>query len=210
MRIIRNAIICHHLDVSTGPDPATDRFPTTYEVIFLLVKQDRYHFDLNPIREALQRPEVAANPPAIGGTQAAAGCLGASARRRPGTRHSRRQGNGKYGTVAGTCRARQYGAALLPTGRRHDAAHPAGRNPGDVWTMPPWLRNDAVPIEMPLRCIAAGCRPDGTVLGMFTGTGPIGLAARQTGHPFIGVEPDPSACELAKVALSQGRGREPQ
>jgi site-specific DNA-methyltransferase (cytosine-N4-specific) len=205
--IIRNAIIWHHPDAPT--EPATDRLPTTYELIFLLVKQRRYHFDLDPIREAFHRPEVAADPPAVGGTRAAAGCLGASARRRPGRRHTHRRGSGKYGAAAENCRSR-HGAAMLPTGQRHAAAHPAGRNPGDVWSIPASPSSGAVPIELPLRCIAAGCRPGGTVLDPFAGSAATGLAARQLGCSFIGIAPDASACEQAKARLSGQQGGGPQ
>lgn len=192
--ILRNAIILRHCGVDT--ERVTDRFPVTYKLIFLLVKQRRYHFDLNPLQEALHRPEAAADPPAAGGRQEAASWLGAITRRR-GKRHTRRQGGGKDGT-----------AAMLST-ERHAAAHPAGGNPGDVWNLPAAL-SSAVPPDVPLRCIAAGCRPDGTVLDLFPGTASTGMAARQLGRSFIGIEPDASACELTKARLFQRQGEETQ
>lgn len=209
--IIRNAIVWHHPDgLPHAAEPFTDRLAYTYELIFLLVKQKRYHFDLDPIRQELHRPEVAADPPAVGGTRGAAGCLGASARRRPGRRHTRRHGTSKYGTATNHCRSRQYGAAILPTGRHHAAAHPAGRNPGDVWTITTPLDRlvpfAALPVGIPLRCIAAGCRPGGTVLDPFAGAATTGLAARQLGRSFIGIEPDPAKCDLAKALLSRQSG----
>lgn len=204
---LRNAIVWHRGDTST--EPAIDRLPSTYELIFLLVKQRRYRFDLDSIREALRRPEVADNPPAIGGTQAAAGCVAASARRRPGKRYTHRHGSGKYDTAADNCRNR-HGAAMLPTGQRHAACHPAGRNPGDVWTIPATPSSGAIPIEVPLRCIAAGCDPSGTVLDPFAENAVTGRAARQLGRSFIGITPDTSACEQAKASLSRPHGEEPR
>jgi site-specific DNA-methyltransferase (cytosine-N4-specific) len=35
----------------------------------------------------------------------------------------------------------------------------------------------AYPIDLPLRCIAAGCKPGDTVLDPFAGSGTTGLAA---------------------------------
>jgi hypothetical protein len=43
--IIRNSIVCHHPTPEPDPLPE-DRFATSYELIFLLVKQPQYHFDV--------------------------------------------------------------------------------------------------------------------------------------------------------------------
>jgi DNA modification methylase len=60
-----------------------------------------------------------------------------------------------------------------------------------------------MPIEVPLSCIAAGCRPGGTVLDMFAGTAVTGLAARALGRSFIGVALTEDQCRLAARTLSQ-------
>ena len=202
--IIRNAIVWHHPNtpVETTSDTETDRFPNTYELIFLLVKQNRYWFDLDPIRQALQRPEVAADPPAVGGRQGLAACTGASARRRPGTRHTDRHDRHGSGipSDAGQCRSRRYGTEISPTEQRHAVPHSTGKNPGDVWSVAAW---EACPIEVPLRCIAAGCRPGGTVLDPFAGIATTGVAARALGRGFIGIENDPANCLRVKQALSE-------
>ncbi|WP_329242756.1 site-specific DNA-methyltransferase [Actinoallomurus sp. NBC_01490] len=203
--IIRNAIVWHHPTTSqvTNEEPVTDRLTLGYELIFLLVKQKRYHFDLDPIRQPLRCPDVAANPSAIGGTHPAADCLDASARR-PGNRHrSQRHGSGKYANAAGMCR--RPGAAMPPTGHHHAAAHSNGMNTGDVWTLPARPFLNAIPIEVPLRCIAAGCRPGGTVLDMFAGIATTGLAARELNRPFIGIEHNSAMCGLARDRLSRDR-----
>ncbi len=69
---------------NTMPESVRDRLSCRHELIFLLVKQARYWFDLDAIREPLKRPDAAADPPPIGGRRGPAGCTGASARRRPG------------------------------------------------------------------------------------------------------------------------------
>ncbi|HEX4290670.1 MAG TPA: site-specific DNA-methyltransferase [Trebonia sp.] len=69
----------------------------------------------------------------------------------------------------------------LRRGDGHRRAHPNGRNPGDVWSIPtrPYRGPHfaAYPIDLPLRCIAAGCKPGDTVLDPFAGSGTTGLAA---------------------------------
>lgn len=61
------------------------------------------------------------------------------------------------------------------------------------------------PIDVPLRCIAAGCRPGGTVLDPFAGAGTTGLAAQRLGRAFWGVELNPAYADLAAVRLIQDR-----
>jgi site-specific DNA-methyltransferase (cytosine-N4-specific) len=96
---------------------------------------------------------------------------------------------------------------MLATGRRHAAAHPGGKNPGDVWpvTTRPYrgAHFAAFPPDIPLRCIAAGCRPGGTVGDPFAGTATTGIAARQLHRPFWGIEINPGYAALAQERLSQ-------
>lgn len=70
--------------------------------------------------------------------------------------------------------------------------HPAGRNPGDVWsigTKPfPGAHFATFPIELPRRCITAGCKPGGTMLDPFNGSGTTGQAAQQLGRRYVGID----------------------
>lgn len=70
--------------------------------------------------------------------------------------------------------------------------HPQGRNPGDVWRFTtagfPEAHFAVMPDAMARRCIAAGCRPGGTVLDPFMGVGTTGKAAGQLGCGFWGIE----------------------
>ena len=203
--ILRNAVVWHKPNAM--PESVRDRLSCRYELIFLLVKQARYWFDLDAIREPLKRPDAAADPPAVGGRRGAAGGAGASARRRPGRPH----GDAKYHHPAAPAfHRRRHGASMLATGRRHAAAHPGGKNPGDVWpvtTRPYRGAHFAVfPPGIPLRCIAAGCRPGGTVGDPFAGTATTGIAARQLHRPFWGIEISPSYARLAKDRLSPRQG----
>ncbi|MFE0024132.1 DNA-methyltransferase [Amycolatopsis sp. NPDC059021] len=67
-----------------------------------------------------------------------------------------------------------------------------GRNPGNVWTIPPDRSRAGhpapSPLEIPRRCIAAGCLPGGHVLDPFSGSGTTGVAARELGRRFTGID----------------------
>lgn len=76
-----------------------------------------------------------------------------------------------------------------------------GRNPGDVWTLPTQPFTGAhfavFPVALPQRCILAGCKPGGTVLDPFSGSGTTGLAAQRTGRKYIGIDINPAYHDLA-------------
>jgi site-specific DNA-methyltransferase (cytosine-N4-specific) len=207
--IIRNAIVWHKPNAM--PESVRDRLNCRYELIFLLVRSRRYWFDLDPIRvphaSTQARCTTAPRP-------------GTSPRRRPGSppcgRHpgdGTRSGSRPGGTPGSGRRlkyssqtreviaARRYGDGRV--GRRH----PNGRNPGDVWSIPtrPYRGPHfaAYPIDLPTRCIQAGCRPGGMVLDPFCGTGTTGLAALALGRRFTGIDLNPAFAALAADRLRQ-------
>jgi hypothetical protein len=162
------------------PESVRDRLNCRYELLFLLVKQAAYWFDLDPIRiPATTRPTLA---------------------RPPGRRDSARPG--KYGP-----HARQITDARRYSPGRARRVPPNGRNPGDVWAIPtrPYAGPHfaAFSLDLPARCIAAGCKPGGIVLDPFTGSGTTGLAARQLGHAFTGIELSPAFTALAAEHLTE-------
>lgn len=70
--------------------------------------------------------------------------------------------------------------------------HKSGKNPGNVWTIPtkpfPGAHFAAMPPELARRCIVAGCKPGGTVLDPFSGSGTTGLVAQENGRKYIGID----------------------
>ena len=181
--ILRNAIVWHKPNAM--PESVSDRLSCRHELLFLLVKQPAYWFDLDPIRV----PHAASPRRA--------------ARIRPPGHPARRARPLKYrpDAVAGAVAGHRYG-----TGGGY-RGHPNGRNPGDVWSVPtrPYSGPHfaAYPIDLPLRCIAAGCKPGGTVLDPFTGSGTTGLAAIQLGRGFTGIDISPDFARLAAGRLAQ-------
>lgn len=70
--------------------------------------------------------------------------------------------------------------------------HVNGKNPGDIWpisTKPfPGSHFAVFPPEIPRRAIVAGCKPGGTVLDPFSGSGTTGLMAQENGRKYVGID----------------------
>ena len=172
--ILRNAIIWHKPNAM--PESVADRLSGRYEHVFLFSKSRRYWFDLDPIREPIET----------------------------------RDKNGSTLTaVRGMARVDQ---TPRPDGQRpsgivgaHGVGHtgdsPLGRNPGDVWsinTQPFSGAHFAVyPVQLPQRCILAGCKPEGTVLDPFNGSGTTGLAAQRLGRKYVGIDVNAEYLDLS-------------
>jgi site-specific DNA-methyltransferase (adenine-specific) len=75
---------------------------------------------------------------------------------------------------------------------------------GDVWHVAPEFNNPhpaPYPIEIPERCIIAGCPENGIVFDPFMGSGTTAVAARNLGRKFIGCDLSPEYVELANRRL---------
>lgn len=158
--ILRNAIVW--AKGNSMPESVKDRLSGRYEMVFMFSKRARYWFDLDPIREPHSEVSIKRAQPH---------------RADPG--RSAREGKPYAGVAAQTLKVEQMN-------------HPGGRNPGDVWninTQPFTAAHFAVfPPELPTRCILAGCKPGGTVLDPFSGSGTTGLAAQRTGRRYVGID----------------------
>ncbi|MFI7096797.1 DNA-methyltransferase [Streptomyces lydicus] len=181
--ILRNDVIWHQTNAM--PEPHRDRLSSRHEHLFLFAKSTRYWFDLDPIREPITA--FTAKYQQRSSSPSAAGDYSET---RPWTN----------GTQKGLD---QYGAA-------HVRSHPNGRNPGDVWALANRPNRSGVkhfatfPIDLPIRCIKAGCKPGGTVLDPFSGSGTTGAAARQLDRRYIGIDLNPAYHDLAKARFAQG------
>jgi DNA modification methylase len=188
---LRNAIVW--AKTNPMPESVTDRLSATYELLFLLTRGPHYHFDLDPIRIPLRRPEAADGTRVFGGSNKAhLGTVDASARRRGTTYRRRPPHGGKYEPDSGDRRLRAYRGNLAATGHAHTTTHPRGRNPGDVWRLPTRPYRGAhtapYPIDLPLAAIAAGSPPGGHILDPFSGAGTTGLAALILGRTYTGID----------------------
>lgn len=161
--ILRNDIIWHK--PNPMPESVTDRLSGTHEHVFMLTKSRTYRFHLDAIRQphsekTLYQQEVA--------------------RRRP-------HNAGKHGTAAVPGERVQTGMAA---GLRE--VSDKGKNPGDVWSIPtvpfPGAHFAVMPPALAERCVLAGCKPGGTVLDPFSGSGTTGLAAAKHGRRYVGID----------------------
>lgn len=161
------------------PESVRDRFTTRTERVFLLTRASRYWFNLDAVREPHTMEQ----------------------RRRTVTHNYDPPSN--QPEHRGLHRVRD---TKSPDG------HPDGRNPGDYWEADPDLVPDlwtiptqpfpqahfaVFPAKLAERCVRAGCRPGGTVLDPFAGSGTTGLVALRNGHPFVGVDLSPKYLDLA-------------
>jgi len=162
--ILRNSITW--LKENTMPESVTDRLAVRSEQVFLLVKQPKYWFDLDAIR-------TPHSPISVNRSQ--------RSERKPYS------GDGRSGR------------AYTPGGNPHGAIaagartlNEAGKNPGDCWSIPvekfPQAHFATFPIALPLRCIQAGCRPNGVTLDPFSGSGTSGAAALRAGRRYVGID----------------------
>lgn len=75
------------------------------------------------------------------------------------------------------------------------------RNLRDVWMLPTRPYAGAhfatFPVDIPLTCIQAGCKPDGVTLDPFNGSGTTGLAAAMLGRRYVGVDLNEQYLELS-------------
>lgn len=82
--------------------------------------------------------------------------------------------------------------AIRPSGPNSGAYSEGGRNPGDVWTVATRPFAEAhfatMPPALAERCVQAGCKPGGTVLDPFSGSGTTGMAAAKHGRKYVGID----------------------
>lgn len=173
--ILRNDIIWHKRNAM--PEPVSDRLSARHEHMFMLTKSPRYWFDLDPIREQLKHPDAGDGSRVFGGKNKAVALKTGSSERR--------------------------------TGRAYVTDPARGKNPGDMWsinTQPfPGAHFAVFPQELARRAIVAGCKPGGTVLDPFSGSGTTGLVAQNNGRRYIGIDISAEYLDLSlKTRLENG------
>jgi site-specific DNA-methyltransferase (adenine-specific) len=193
--IVRNKLIW----AKTNPLPSsvTDRLTLTYEWIYFLVRQERYHFDLDAIREP-HRTQGSHRRAAVG-------------RGRPEW----------AGTLAGTLGGLRTGRGRHPLGKNPGDCWPIatrGFKGAHFATFPPELvRRPILAACPPVVCTACGrgqlvrsgtlpcdCHAParrGLVADPFFGTGTVGVVAQELGRDWLGIELNPRYVRLAEQRL---------
>ncbi len=98
--------------------------------------------------------------------------------------------------------------ATRPAGPNSGAYSTGGRNPGDVWEIATRPFSEAhfatMPPALAERCVQAGCKPGGTVLDPFSGSGTTGMAAAKHGRRYVGIDLNAEYLDLSlKTRLQQ-------
>lgn len=177
------------------PESVRDRCTKAHEYIFMLSKSSRYWYDAEAVKEPmadctfwrLTQPgfeEQTGGPKDPG----------------EGNRSHRKTLNNQHEKLI-----RQEKWKSRFEGYEEWKKTNGGRNLRSVWpisTKPfPEAHFATFPPEIPERCIKAGCPKGGTVLDPFFGAGTTGLVAMRLGREFIGIELNPSYCEMAKKRI---------
>lgn len=173
--VLRSEIIWAKRNIM--PESVTDRVTRAHEQVFMLTKGPKYFYDAEAIREDSDPEQEQHNQRYA----------------REYTKHTRRAAEtGQPGNV------NNIGIHSRP-GR-------GGRNARSVWTISSTPLKEAhfatFPVELPRRCIAAGCKPDGTVLDPFSGAGTTAIAAQQLGRRAIGIDLNPAYHDIALRRMS--------
>lgn len=174
--ILRNDVVWHKSNAM--PESVTDRLSNRHEHMFMFSKKPRYWFDLDAIREEQSPVSIA--------------------------RATRADMRGKDGWADA-----YHGNPPTGLARQSERDTSIGRNPGDVWTIATQPFSEAhfaaMPPALAERCIQAGCKPGGTVLDPFSGSGTTGLAASRHGRRYVGVDLNRDYLDLSlRTRLAQG------
>lgn len=214
--IVRNKIVW--AKPNPMPNSVRDRFSTTWEPLYFLVRDRRSYLDLDPIREPHKTT------------------------RKPGPLKD----DAKYGGTRPPWAGPLAGAndGLEKTRAAGRAGHPLGKNPGDCWRIATAGYRGAhfavFPEELVRRPILAGCpervcrscsapwqreprrdrlgdlRPacgcragwrKGRVLDPFIGSGTVAVAAERHGRDWLGIELNPAFVAMATSRVAASRQR---
>lgn len=194
--ILRNDIIWYKRN--RMPFSGKDRFTNSFEHIYFFAKNNKYYFDLDPIREACVTEYKPFN-----------------VRVRDSDKNRFLQGATdeevkKYrknlnipGQQPHSKDMQRHSGIYGPNGKSMN--NPKGKNPGDMWdiTVKPFKGSHyaTFPIDIPLRIIKCACPKDGLVLDPFMGSGTTAQAAQQLGRDWIGIDIDKRNDELLRKRL---------
>ncbi|MGD2091530.1 MAG: site-specific DNA-methyltransferase [Candidatus Aminicenantes bacterium] len=169
------------------PSSVKDRLSCRWEHVFHFVKQRKYYYILDAIREPLKDSTV----------------------KRIRNRVKLHDRTGRPFTAKSkyfTADCSQFGSNGFLSGKSLGGfLNLKGGNPGDFWSIsvkPLSMSHFAIyPEELCIRPIKSSCPPKGIVFDMFAGSGTTLVVAKKLGRRFIGCELNPIYVKLAKERI---------
>ncbi len=211
--VLRNSIIWakpNHM-----PESVTDRLTKAHEVIYHFVKQQKYYYNLDAIRESFANSSIQRITQKTVFDQAG-GLKQDELRGVPDNGNASRCNKTvqslakKYqGKFEGDDNPESFGSPRARTQRNRTSDNGQegnnmsmywgedvkGKNPGDVWniTTQPYPESHfaVFPLELVRRPVLVGCPPNGTVLDPFAGSGTVGEFCRRNDRNAILFELNP-------------------
>jgi site-specific DNA-methyltransferase (cytosine-N4-specific) len=191
------------------PESTKDRFTKKHEYVFLLVKNRKYYFDLDSIREEYKQSSLDRAGRGISeNNKWVKGADGQQPHNLSQPRLNQNKISVKNSEKFGLHKEKYY------KGKKYlsNSIHPKGKNPGDVsdfWvvsTKPNSQKHFAAfNRDLITKPILAGCPKGGIVLDPFCGIGTTGVCAIELGRKFIGIEGKKSYCKIAgkNIAIAE-------
>jgi len=193
--ILRNDVIWfkpNHM-----PESVQDRLTKSYEDLFFFVKNNRYHFNLDPIRKPqseatikrITQPNImnqkgGEKQHELYGDQAGHGNRPVDITKGMASKYANREDSNALGSPRARAGLREVNDGNLK-----------GKNPGDVWEINTYPFKGAhfavFPPKLIEPIIKAACPEKGVFLDPFAGSGTALRVARSLGRSFIGIELNP-------------------
>lgn len=215
--IVRNDIIWAKRNGM--PESVTDRFSKKHEYMFFMVKNQKYYFDLDAVRDRNitneNRPfgivrnriyeyDSKLNNPGL--NPKATTKIPKENAEQYGSPRARQHRNNIVGNMTSDGLTRTTAGLSLKTAE--EKQNPKGKNPGsvsDFWdipTKPSSLKHYAIFNDgLIAKPILAGCPKDGIIYDPFMGTGSTAEAALRAGRLFIGSEMSVEYCKVAEMRI---------
>jgi len=207
--ILRNCLVWYKRNHM--PESVRDRLTKSYEFLFFFVKQRKYYFNLDRIRQpyaecSIQRLTQPTIMQQMGGDkqhELYGDAPGHGNRPADILKGLAEKYDTKFDTSTQYSQYQQRMAQARKEGKPHDNAlgNPKGKNPGDMWDIPtypfPGAHFAVFPPALIEPIIKAGCPKNGVVLDPFAGSGTALRAARKLGRRFIGIDINPEYVEMS-------------
>jgi DNA modification methylase len=180
---LRDEIIWHK--PNSMPVSVIDRTTPAHEMLYMLSKSSRYHYDMEAVKEPIAESSKKryAQPRALSGEQ---------------TGGAKQDAYESANITNGSRRPNEIVTSLAQNAQEM-------RQPRSVWSIATRPFKGAhfatFPPDLIRPCILAGCPEGGTVLDPFFGAGTTGLVAAELNRSCIGVELNPAYAAIAQQRL---------